>query len=253
MAMRNPSLDMTVDTTGVGHQAARRVQLQGEHGEDLVPVDHVAGGVHGEAAVGVAVVGDAGVGILGDDTLAQTGQVRRATAVVDVQAVGDGVDRHDVRAEAAQRLGGGARGGAVGAVDDHAQPAQRVRRRGDHVTGRRPRSRRRRRAPSPTSAPTGRRQGSPRRASTSSSTRSASLWPPRAKNLMPLSGIGLWLAESMTPRSTPQRPTRWATAGVGSTPTRTTSTPALASPATTAASRNSPLARGSRPTMARGR
>src|SRR5690606_23595150 len=37
------------------------------------------------------------------------------------------------------------------------------------------------------------------------------------------------------------------------TPTRTTSTPALASPATTAASSISPLARGSRPTTATGR
>ncbi len=41
--------------------------------------------------------------------------------------------------------------------------------------------------------------------------------------------------------------------GVGSTPTSRTSTPALARPATTAASRNSPDARGSRPTTAVGR
>ena len=43
---------------------------------------------------------------------------------------------------------------------------------------------------------------------------------------------------------------RKATAGVGMTPTSSTSTPALASPATTAAARNSPEARGSRPTTA---
>ena len=41
-------------------------------------------------------------------------------------------------------------------------------------------------------------------------------------------------------------------AGVGSTPTRTTLAPALVSPATTAASSISPLARGSRPTIASG-
>ena len=38
-----------------------------------------------------------------------------------------------------------------------------------------------------------------------SSSASSSLTPPRAKNLIPLSGIGLWLAESITPRSAPQR------------------------------------------------
>src|SRR5262249_51823693 len=47
-------------------------------------------------------------------------------------------------------------------------------------------------------------------------------------------------------------PVRYATAGVGSTPTRTTVAPALARPATTAASSISPLARGSRPTTAIG-
>src|SRR5262249_49286022 len=51
----------------------------------------------------------------------------------------------------------------------------------------------------------------------------------------------------------PQPATRWATAGVGSTPARSTSAPALVSPATTAASSISPLARGSRPTTASGR
>src|SRR5690606_9516330 len=76
--------------------------------------------------------------------------------------------------------------------------------------------------------------------------------PPRAKNLIPLSGIGLWLADSMTPRSALVDRVRYATAGVGSTPSRNTLTPALASPATTAASRNSPEARGSRPTTADG-
>ena len=39
--------------------------------------------------------------------------------------------------------------------------------------------------------------------SISSSAASGSLKPPRAKNLIPLSGAGLWLAESMTPSSAP--------------------------------------------------
>src|SRR5882757_3388450 len=86
-----------------------------------------------------------------------------------------------------------------------------------------------------------------------SSTVSGSLCPPSANNLMPLSGIGLCDAEIITPRSAPNSPTRYATAGVGSTPARSTSAPAEASPAVTAASSISPLARGSRPTTATGR
>ena len=69
---------------------------------------------------------------------------------------------------------------------------------------------------------------------------------------MPLSGIGLCDAESITPRSALASAVRNATAGVGSTPTRTTLAPALVSPATTAASSISPLARVSRPTTASG-
>ena len=108
----------------------------------------------------------------------------------------------------------------------------------------------------PMSAPVGRRHPSlpATAASIRSSISSGSLCPPAAKSLMPLSGIGLCEAESTTPRSAPTSPTRYATPGVGSTPTRITVAPALASPATTAASNISPLARGSRPTTAtRGR
>src|SRR3954447_18114230 len=84
------------------------------------------------------------------------------------------------------------------------------------------------------------------------SSSSGSLVPPAANSLIPLSGIGLCEAESITPRSALVCATKYATAGVGSTPTRTTLAPALVSPATTAASSISPLARGSRPTIASG-
>ena len=47
----------------------------------------------------------------------------------------------------------------------------------------------------PTPAPVGRSQSLPSTASISSSLLSGSLKPPRAKNLMPLSGMGLWEAE----------------------------------------------------------
>ena len=57
----------------------------------------------------------------------------------------------------------------------------------------------------------------------------------------------------MTPRSMSCVAVRWAIAGVGRMPTRVTSTPEEARPALMAWSRNSPDARVSRPTMARGR
>ena len=70
---------------------------------------------------------------------------------------------------------------------------------------------------------------------------------------MPLSGMALCEAESITPRSAPSSAVSQATPGVGSSPSRSTSTPAEASPATTAASRNWPEIRVSRPTTATGR
>src|SRR5919107_3372537 len=105
----------------------------------------------------------------------------------------------------------------------------------------------------PTAAPVGRSHGSRSRCSMTRSRSSSSLTPPRARNLIPLSGIGLWLAEIITPRSAPSAAVRWATPGVGRTPSRRTSTPAEARPAVTAASRNSPDNRVSRPTTATGR
>ena len=82
---------------------------------------------------------------------------------------------------------------------------------------------------------------------------SSNFTPPRAKNLMPLSGIALCEAESITPKSAPVKSVKNATAGVGRMPMSITSTPALAKPALIADCRNSPLARGSRPTIANGR
>ena len=70
---------------------------------------------------------------------------------------------------------------------------------------------------------------------------------------MPLSGMGLWEAEIITPRSTPSSvAVRWATVGVVTTPMRVTSIPALASPAARAWSRNWPEMRVSLPMIARG-
>ncbi len=70
---------------------------------------------------------------------------------------------------------------------------------------------------------------------------------------MPLSGIALCDAESITPRSASSSAVSQATPGVGSSPSSSTSTPVESSPATTAASRNCPEMRVSRPTTATGR
>ena len=105
----------------------------------------------------------------------------------------------------------------------------------------------------PTSAPLGSSLAVPIAASIRSSTSSGSFTPPAAKNLMPLSGAGLWDAEIMTPKSARESAIRNAAAGVGTTPASNTSTPELASPAETALERNSPEIRGSRATTATGR
>ena len=71
----------------------------------------------------------------------------------------------------------------------------------------------------PTPLPVGRSHGSFKRASIAASNESSNFPPPLAKNLIPLSGIGLWDALIITPRSAPLVATRCAIAGVGSTPT----------------------------------
>ena len=105
----------------------------------------------------------------------------------------------------------------------------------------------------PTPSPVGSPDTSTRPASMASSASSDSLRPPGPKILMPLSGIALCDAEMTMPRSAPRSAVRNATAGVGRTPSCSTSTPAEASPAATAASSISPDARGSRPSTANGR
>ena len=66
MASLKPRLDMTVATTvSPGSRPASRSSTA-EDRHDLVAVDRLARGGDGQAAVGVAVVGDAGVGAVLD-------------------------------------------------------------------------------------------------------------------------------------------------------------------------------------------
>ena len=105
----------------------------------------------------------------------------------------------------------------------------------------------------PTPAPVGRSQSWPSTASISSSFVSGSLNPPRAKNLMPLSGMGLCDAEITAPISTLSTEVRNATPGVGMMPASITSKPPADMPAHSADARKSPDTRVSRPISARRR
>ena len=74
----------------VGHLGDRHqidAEVQGQDGEDLIAVDRLAGGGHGQHAVAVAVEGDAEVAAVLDDRAREQRQIGRAAAVVDVDAV----------------------------------------------------------------------------------------------------------------------------------------------------------------------
>ena len=147
-------------------------------------------------------------------------QVGGPAAVVDVQPVRLGADRDHLGAGPAQQPRAPAGRGPVRAVDDHPQPGQRR----PAVPGRHGREQVVEVAPDLRAAvadPAEPVAGHPPRAgqvrtvretgqgaSIASSTASGSLTPPRAKNLIPLSGAGLWLADSMTPRSAPRSAVR---------------------------------------------
>ncbi len=109
-------------------RAQRALLAHGErqHGEDLVAVDLGALVVHGQAAVGVAVVRDAEVGAVLDDGGAELVQVGRAVAVVDVEAVGLGADGDDGGPGPGEGLRGDTGGGAVGLVEDDGQAVETV-------------------------------------------------------------------------------------------------------------------------------
>ena len=93
----------------------------------------VAVGVDREAAVGVAVVGDAEVGAVLEHGGLQLVEVGRADAVVDVHAVGVGADDDDLGAGVREGLGRDARGGAVGAVEHDLDAVEAVRQRAEQV------------------------------------------------------------------------------------------------------------------------
>ena len=101
------------------------LELRREHGEDLVAVEWLAVAVNRQAAVRVAVEGQARVGAVLEYRGRQRLQVRRPDARVDVQAVRCGADRDDLGPGPAQRARADAVGGTVRAVHDDPHPVQR--------------------------------------------------------------------------------------------------------------------------------
>ena len=87
------------------------------HDEDVVAVDDLALLVDAEAAVGVAIMRDAEVRAVLEDSLLQGLEMRRAAAVVDVRAIRQRVDDLDIGTEAAQDFRHCLVGSAVGTVE----------------------------------------------------------------------------------------------------------------------------------------
>ena len=219
--------------------------------EDLVAVDHVADGIGEQRPVGVAVEREARLRAAADHLGGDDLGVQRAAAVVDVRAVGLGVDRRS----RGRRAGAGAR--ARSTRPRRSRSRRRVASRPGGAA-RRPRG-----ARGSARAPPRRARGRSRprsavgaessiAASISSSIASGSFVPAAEKNLIPLSSGGLWDAEITTPLEAPRSVVRNATAGVGSMPASRTSPPAAVIPARARPRASSPEARGSRPTTIAG-
>ena len=110
---------------GIAGQPALVQQVQAAGSHDLVAIDQTALLVHRQAAVGVAVEGDADVVAAGLYHGGQAVHVGGAAPLVDVHPVGVGVDHVSAQlGEAVEQPGSGGRGGAVGAVHQDAQAAQ---------------------------------------------------------------------------------------------------------------------------------
>ena len=111
---------------GVGGQAMVLLQSQGEDGDDVVAVDDVAIVVDGQAAVGIAVEGQAHIGPDLDNLGLQLLRVSGTAALVDIEAVRLVVDRDDLRTLGLEGGRGGVVGGTVGGVEDDLQTLEGV-------------------------------------------------------------------------------------------------------------------------------
>ena len=104
------------DDLGVGELAAGG-EVRTADSQDVVTVDLIALAVHEQYAVGVAVVGQADIGVGAQHELAQGLKVSGAALDIDVGAAVIGVDGMDRGTQALQRGGRGLARGAMAAVD----------------------------------------------------------------------------------------------------------------------------------------
>ena len=110
---------------GTARESPVLVQVHAAHVQDLVAVDHTAALVHGQAAIGIAVVGKAHVQALLHHVALQALHMRGAAVHVDVKSVGRGVDHAHIGAQRVEhRLGHRGRR-TVGAVDADLDALQR--------------------------------------------------------------------------------------------------------------------------------
>ena len=101
------------------------VQIHAAHIQNLVAVDHATALVHGQAAVGIAIVGKAHVQALLHHVALQALHMRGAAVDVNVEAIGRGVDHAHISAQRVEHRLGDRRRRAVGAVQANLDALQR--------------------------------------------------------------------------------------------------------------------------------
>ena len=104
---------------GVHQQLAPLLHVAAVDVEDVVAGDDVALLVHAQAAVGIAVIGEAHIKAVVQNEFPQTLDVGGAGVGIDVVAVGVSVDDVGLRAQGIEDALGDVPGSAVGAVETH--------------------------------------------------------------------------------------------------------------------------------------
>jgi hypothetical protein len=92
--------------------------------EHLIAVDELTEFVDGDDPIGVAVEREADPRSRGQDRCLQLLGVRRPASVVDVRAVGRGVEHVDLGTQRAQGRGSGPECGTVAAIDHDVHPVE---------------------------------------------------------------------------------------------------------------------------------
>ena len=108
-------------------QVAELAQLQCREGDEAIAVDDSTEVVDRDHPVAVAVEGQTQRRAVGDDGVAERRGVRRPAVVVDVAAVGRGVDDRDLGTERGEHGRGDLAHRPVGAIEHDAQPARATR------------------------------------------------------------------------------------------------------------------------------